>query len=756
MKKNRLISIILSAGILISATSCGTAVVDRSCATALSSSSEKYADWLNRRLGDSHNTDIVVGTAEDAEQLGIDVSELRDEGYTIRKDRDSAVIIGKTADGLDRGVRYYANNMTELDKASYTFGEGFAVKSLTIAGHDISEYTIILPEVSDQCHEFAASELQRYVKRACGAELTIVPYNTEVSGKRIVLERVMTDSADYDTFGDESLLIAVDDSGELTLKGGYYRGCLYAVYEFLESYVGYRFVYNYLTGVDDSAGVDYLYEADAIDVPAGTYDMQSPSIDGRDTNWYKYLSYKPAISPLFSAKRKAYRIPGRIPVGIDLQTDKRFNLYGLYKVAIHGVANVYYTHDSYDPNGQPCFTDDGFIEHSIGVYTDAVNDYLNLGAVIGKDLTTISVGQMDNANFCECSDCLDLVYIDGGNIGPVLNYANTIAEAIENEFGPELYVTTFAYIGASSVPNVTRPRDNVQISYCFMNDTNKNLCYSHPIDGLSCRKTESTAPYIINNTLYAEEFEGWCEILGKNQISVWYYPGTWNWTAFASPIDRTLRQDIAYLASHEEVYSIFTDPAPNPRTPADFIRPYLIERLMWDAEMSEEEYRDIILDYYTVMLGAESAQCIIDYMELVDELAYDCCWSSMAWSDPSERLSIDLAIKEFPYMLELYGHALEAAESEAAETIVGVMYCAMLHMELSLVHDPWYLNGDAESREYYTELYEMFREYGTLYGYSLNEAIATANGKSYDIEENPSFLFDWNESSSDKEEWWLG
>lgn len=751
MNTKRLISVLLSAGILVSAVSCGTPTAERECATALSSSSEKYATWLSSRLGDKYPADIILGTAEDAESLGIDVSALRDEGYTIKKEHGSAVIIGKTADGLDRGVRYYANNMAELDSGTYTFGEGYAVKSLTVAGHDISEYTIILPEVSDTCHEFAASELQRYIKRACGAELPTVPFGTEVSGRRITLERVMRDSEDYAVFGDESLLIAVDDAGDITLKGGYYRGCLYAVYELLESYVGYRFVYNYLTGTDDSSGVDYLYEANAIDIPAGTYDMQSPSIDGRDTNWYQYLKYTAAIAPLYSAKRKAYRIPN-----YALNTDKRFNLYGLCKVANHGVVEPYYAHDSYDPNGQPCFTDEGFLEHSFEIYVNKVNKYIEQGAELGKELTTISTGQMDTSNFCICADCTELVYTDGGYIGPVLYFANRVAEVIEREFGSTLYVSTFAYFGTASVPLVNRPRDNVQISYCFYNDIHKNLCYSHPIDGLSCRDTASTSPYTINNSLYAKEFEEWCDILNKNQLSVWYYPGTWEWSAFASPIDRTLRQDIAYIASHEEVYSIFTDPAPGPRTPADLIRPYLIDRLMWDAEMSEEEYRAVILDYYTVMLGAESARCIIDCMELADSLAYDGCWSSMAWSDPSERLSIDLAIKEFPYMLELYSHALDAAESEAAETLVGVMYCAMLHMELTLVHDPWYLNGDTESRERYAELYEMFREYGTLYGYSLNEEKSAASGKVYNIEDNPSFLFGYNKSSGENDEWWLG
>ena len=146
MKKRRILSAVLAAVMLISAAACGSYNSMQGGVAAASSSSEKYASWLSDRLGDDDTTDIIVGTSDDASALGIDVSDLRDEGYTIRKSDGSAVIIGKTADGLDRAVRYYANNLADADSASYTHGEGYPVKVLTIAGNDIADYTIILPE----------------------------------------------------------------------------------------------------------------------------------------------------------------------------------------------------------------------------------------------------------------------------------------------------------------------------------------------------------------------------------------------------------------------------------------------------------------------------------------------------------------------------------------------------------------------------------------------------------------------------------
>ena len=120
------------------------------------------------------------------------------------------------------------------------------MKSLTVAGNDISDYTIVLPETTSECIDYAAERLQTYIERACGAHLQIVPAGADVAGRRIVLERVMQDSGDYAEFGDETFLIDVAANGTLTVKGGYYRGVMYGVFELLEKYVGYRFLFDNL------------------------------------------------------------------------------------------------------------------------------------------------------------------------------------------------------------------------------------------------------------------------------------------------------------------------------------------------------------------------------------------------------------------------------------------------------------------------------------------------------------------------------
>ena len=205
---------------------------------ALSSSAEKSAEWLTERLGaDVPENDILLGIADDADAFGADMSGLRSEGYVIRSIGNDTVILGKTADGLDRGVRYYANYCKGESGLDVTYGEGPKVGKLTIAGHDISEYSIRIEADADELHPLAANQLRKYIGDACGIYPEI---DNNASGRTITL--VQDKSGAH---GDEAFTVEVAENGNVTITGGQYRGCIYGVYDFLEKFIGYRFLYDF-------------------------------------------------------------------------------------------------------------------------------------------------------------------------------------------------------------------------------------------------------------------------------------------------------------------------------------------------------------------------------------------------------------------------------------------------------------------------------------------------------------------------------
>ena len=235
--------------------------------TVSSSDAAESAVWLTEKLGD-RLTDEVYLAVGDAK--GIDMSDFENDGYVIRTDVGNALIVGRSADGLDRGVRKYAKAVQSgtADGLDITYHEGYRVKRLTVCGRDISEYAIVKvadvteyePLAAQESMDVAADELQSYIEKTCGARLAIVTDHDAVPAHALRL--AIGSAADY---GDEAFSIKVTDSGDVVITGGRYRGCMYGVYDFLEGDIGWRFVndtYGNLFGNPDFE-IDYLYESGA-------------------------------------------------------------------------------------------------------------------------------------------------------------------------------------------------------------------------------------------------------------------------------------------------------------------------------------------------------------------------------------------------------------------------------------------------------------------------------------------------------------
>ena len=137
------------------------------------------------------------------------------------------------------------------------------VGTITIAGKNIGKYTILAADPDNANIVFAAEELQKYVKEACGRTLPIA-LGVSFDPYQIVL---CADDGSRN-LGDDGFSISVSD-GTLTIMGGAARGVMYGVYELLEEYIGYRFL-----GYDDKV----LYTAKTVDLPNGMRDEQVPSV----------------------------------------------------------------------------------------------------------------------------------------------------------------------------------------------------------------------------------------------------------------------------------------------------------------------------------------------------------------------------------------------------------------------------------------------------------------------------------------------
>ena len=699
---HRIIPLILAA--LLAASALASCAVPDTPAQAATSSADAATDFIRSRLGENAADSLVIASGEDALSQYADLASFSDDGYVLRRVGSQTAILAKTDAGLDRAARYYVNHFADSADAYYAYGEGYRVKALSIAGRDIADYAIRIAPDADECHRYAASELQKYIEKACGAHLDIV---TSDAPHMIVLEQITEADPRFETLGDEGFTISVRDNGDLYITGGRYRGCMYGVYELLEKYVGWRFIFDFdltdpsVTGYTKApidsvystyadAKVDYLYEADSVDIPAGTNDTQTPGI-----------AYRQPVESEHGADTDYYLKVKENGVTMNLG---RYNGYGIFFRACHGSSYVVAAYPDYEgltPHSyQPCFTDPDLIDYCAEHWVTELKNRVSSGEIIGKDITTVDVSQSDTGNFCTCQRCRKQFQTDGCHMGEILTFANGIAAAVAEEVSPEVYCAVLSYYGTTAIPAKTRPASNVSISYCFYNDLDKNVCYAHPFSGDDCMNDVRN----VSNVKYGAELRKWCEV--ATQVIVWYYPGTWYAAPLYAPNVFRVYDDIRFLAECG-VYGIFVDSSQV--LPDDGIITYLEMRLMWDPYVSRETFEGWVREYLTILYGP-GADGIYDFMVAQDKARPQVCWTTHAWSNPAIRINGTFARDTFDDMVYLFNDAAERAETSLQEHRVIFRSLTAYFNALYASYETMYKNGSEAERETYKERWLYFAE----------------------------------------------
>ena len=545
--------------------------------------------------------------------------------------------------------------------------DGIPLNELTIGGVDIKNYTLVVQDGGADCVRDSANELIEYIEKATAGFR--IP--EEASDYEIVIgvtdrdtDKVTAARAEVKLDGYTLLM----DGNRLYITGSCDRGTMYGVYCFLEDYVGVRFLAKDTT---------VIINQDSVAVPADVHTTHNPYFEMRDTYWYD-MRYDQTTAN--HAKDNSF-YDSSTPVS---------SIGGGIGYAGRFVHTINLLQDlPYQGNVQPCLTDENVYKtvlKNVRAWLDA-----------NPEATIISVSQNDSDPGklgCQCENCKAIDDAEGSPMGSLLTFINRIANDIKDDY-PGVYVDTLAYRYTRKAPKNIKPADNVIIRLCSI-----ECCFTHALSDESCYKNKS----------FKQDIEEWAAICDNLYIWDYTYNAETYFTFF--PNFDVLWDNVNFYKDHN-VTGVFLE-GQQVSVSGEFaeLRSYLLAKLLWDPDMTEEEYYACMDEFLQYYYGA-GWEKIKEYMTTLTEHGkvhnphvgiFDKGDKMFPAKDENGKRNTKISRD----MLDLWLEAYELAETEEQKA----------HVEKSSIQAYYlcHLSGSSADRiKHLKKVYELCEKYGIEY-----------------------------------------
>lgn len=458
-----------------------------------------------------------------------------------------------------------------------------AGRSLTIVSGGRSSYVIAIPKERAAVLETAATELQEHLRLATGVTLPIV--DAESRGRNVPAFIIGVDGVgdEYKKHDEIDIRFVGRD---ILLNGHKPRGPLYAVYEFLERYVGVRWW---------TSEEMFIPKVSMLRIEAKDY-RYAPKIVCRE------VFYHGAKEGVFASRLRSNGHFTRIKPE-----------YG-GKMEIIGWCHTFYQflppkkyykeHPEWysEINGkrlaerhQLCLTNEEMRKEFVKVC---------LGHIKRKpDAGMISVSQNDWHGRCQCKNCLAVEEEEGSQSGPLIRFVNQVAEEIEKQY-PDFFIETLAYQYTRQAPKKTRPRKNVVIRLCSIE-----------------MNFAQTLEQGKDNASFKRDIEAWSAIAPN--LYIWNYVTNFANYLLPQPNWRGLGPDVRFFEKHNAI-GLF-EQGDAGCAAGDFVRPrqWILGKLMWNPKLNE---KTLMKEFFGAYYGA-AGKHLLDYLDwqcdLVEKAGYN-------------------------------------------------------------------------------------------------------------------------------------
>ena len=497
---------------------------------------------------------------------------------------------------------------------------------IILAESGSTQYKIVISANAAEVEKNAAQELSDYLKKISSAKFSIITDEAEPSEKEIVVGITNRDGeininrAEFEQDGVRILTVG----NKLFLTGGKERGALYAVYTFLEDYLGCRWFTEELTVVP---------EAEHLAISPIDYSFVPP-FKLRQTYW------------LFSTKHADFCVKHKLHSYMAYINEDWGESPTEYCVnAVHSLQwiitrDMFDEHPEYfgcDDNGnrsmnrQPCLSNEDVLNITVKFAEDNFfSQYNNI----------FSISQNDGMSFCQCDKCKAFNKAHGNtDAASMINFVNKVAEKVREKY-PDARFETLAYQDSLTPPTNLEISDGVVIRMCPING-----CVLHDFGDPLCRE----------NKKFDKALSGWAEL--SDSIYMWNYSTDFQYYYALFPNITTLQKRYQYFRDNN-VISVFDNGCGEDMVPAEFhdLKTYLVAKLMWDPDTDIKRHISEFCDAYYGDAGADVVEFINKFEKFVKGIN-----THMTCQDGGEALENHTALTEFE--IRKLNKIMEHAES---------------------------------------------------------------------------------------------
>jgi len=461
--------------------------------------------------------------------------------------------------------------------------------------------TIVIGEKASENEKFVANELQNYIRKISGAVLIIKRDYDRLSGNLIAIGRNKVNEKalpGVDTLDREGFRIKTDGS-ILTLAGKDDAGTQFAVYTFLEKYLGVR----------------WFWPGELGEVVPQMRNIEVGKIDDTEQPDFKWRNRGPG-GALWGAKTGPTEMHAReLVLGITSEHQKEVQLWekrnkwgGMKIYGGHALGEIFpperygSTHPEYYAmiNGKRAVPDEDYDYKHEGQVCTGNPEVVKITVEWVRnffeehpDYDGVHITMNDGGGFCECEKCRAL---DSGEVikragidaeemkkrpgkysvisDRIFTFVNQVAEEVQKTH-PGKYVVSMAYSRYITPPKNIKLNPFVIPQYCLWS------AYKHSNAELKKEHEEIAA--------------GWAKASKKAAIYEYYINGSW--PGLHRLFVPYLADSIRYL--HKQGIDLFQTQAGD-EFGINGINYYVAGKLLWDTSLDEKKILD---DFYQKAFG---------------------------------------------------------------------------------------------------------------------------------------------------------